>query len=74
MKSIATQIVKVIAVIFIFSIIYSLTAMYPDYGTSYNMGFSTGSTFIQMIKTLGTISLIVYGVRTMKGRTISSLD
>ena len=69
-----TQIFKVIAVIFIFSIIYSLTAMYPDYGSSYDMGFSTGTAFRRMIMILGIISLIVYGIRTIKGRAIKTLD
>ena len=69
-----TQIFKVIGVIFIFSIIYSLTAMYPDYGSSYDMGFSTGSVFRRMIQILGTISLIVYGIRTINGRAIKTLD
>ena len=69
-----TQFFNVIAVIFIFSIIYSLTAMYPDYGSSYEMGFSIGSAFIRMIKILGTISLIVYGIRTIKGRAIKTLE
>ncbi len=69
-----TQIFKVIGVIFIFSIIYSLTVMYPDYGSSYDMGFSTGSVFRRMIQILGTISLIVYGIRTINGRAIKTLD
>ncbi len=69
-----TQIFKVIGVIFIFSIIYSLTAMYPDYGSSYDIGFSTGSAFRHMIQILGTIGLIVYGIRTINGRAIKTLD
>lgn len=62
----ATQIFKVIAVIFIISIIYSLIVMYPDYGSSFEMGFSAGSAFGQSIKILGAIGLLAYGMRTIK--------
>jgi uncharacterized membrane protein (Fun14 family) len=70
----ATQIFKVIAVIFIISIIYSLTVMYPDFGSSFDMGFSAGSAFGQAIKILGAIGLLVYGIRTIKRRGIKTLD
>ncbi len=70
----ATQIFKVIAVIFIISIIYSLTVMYPDFGSSFDMGFSAGSAFGQAIKILGAIGLLTYGIRTIKRRGIKTLD
>jgi hypothetical protein len=70
----ASLIFKAIAVLLIISVIYSLTAMYPDYGSSYDMGFSAGSFFGQMIKVLGAIGLIAYGIRTIKRRGVKTLD
>jgi len=70
----ATLVLKIIAVIFIISIIYSLAVIYPVYGSSFDMGFSAGSTFGQMIKILGAIGLIAYGVRTIKRRGVKTLD
>jgi len=68
------MIFKVIAVLLIISVIYSLTVMYPDYGSSFDMGFSAGSAFGQMIKVLGAIGLIAYGIRTIKRRGVKTLD
>jgi|GEM_PF-4608408 uncharacterized membrane protein (Fun14 family) len=70
----ASMIFKVIAVLLIISVIYSLTVMYPDYGSSFDMGFSAGSAFGQMIKVLGAIGLIAYGIRTIKRRGVKTLD
>ena len=65
---------KIIAVIFIISVIYSLIVMYPDYGSSFEMGVSAGSVFGQAIKILGAIGLLAYGIRTIKRRGIKTLD
>ncbi len=70
----AALIFKAISVLFIISVIYSLTVMYPDYGSSFDMGFSAGSVFGQMIKVLGAIGLIAYGIRTIKRRGVKTLD
>jgi uncharacterized membrane protein (Fun14 family) len=48
--------------------------MYPDFGSSFDMGFSAGSAFGQAIKILGAIGLLVYGIRTIKRRGIKTLD
>jgi hypothetical protein len=74
MKNKTTQMFKVIAVIFIISIIYSLTALYPDYGPSFDIGYSAGSAFRQMIKFLGAIGLIAYGIKTIKRRGLKTLE
>lgn len=68
------QVFKVIAVMLIISIIYSLTAMYPDYGSSFDMGYSAGSAFGQMIKVLGAIGFIAYGIRTINRRGVNTLE
>jgi uncharacterized membrane protein (Fun14 family) len=73
-KKNAALIFKAIAVLFIISVTYSLTVMYPDYGSSFDMGFSAGSAFGQMIKVLGAIGLIAYGIRTIKRRGVKTLD
>jgi uncharacterized membrane protein (Fun14 family) len=70
----ANLIFKIAGVIFIISIIYSLTMMYPGYGSSFDIGFSAGSAFGQAIKILGAIGLIAYGIRTIKKRGIKTLD
>jgi putative Mn2+ efflux pump MntP len=74
MKNKTTQMFKVIAVMFIISIIYSLTAMYPDYGSSFDMGYSAGSAFGKMTRVLGAIGLIAYGIRTIKRRALNTLE
>lgn len=70
----ANLIFKIVVVIFILSIIYSLTVVYPDYGSSFDMGFSAGSAFGQAIKIWGAIGLIAYGIRTIKRPGIKTLD
>ncbi len=74
MKNKTTQMFKLIAVIFIISIIYSLTVMYPDYGSSFDIGYSAGSAFGKMIKFLGAIGLIAYGIKTIKRRELKTLE
>ena len=65
---------KVISVLLIISIIYSLATMYPNYGSSFDMGFSAGLAFGQAMKVLGTIGLISYGIKTIRKRGIKALD
>lgn len=73
-KSNSTQIFKVIAVIFIVSIIYALTIKYPDYNSSFDLGFATGSVFGQALKILGAIGLVAYGIKKIKRQGIKTLD
>ncbi len=68
------QFSKAIGLIFILCIIYSLITMYPNYSSSFDMGFSAGSAFGYAIKILGAIGLIVYGIRTIKKRRIKTLE
>jgi hypothetical protein len=64
---------KIVAVIFIISVAYTSISMYPNYGSSYDMGFSTGSAFVQSIKFLGRISLFVYVVKFIQVRGVNRL-
>ena len=75
MKNInADQIFKVLGVLFIISIVYTVITMYPHYGSSFDKGFSTGSAFGQAIKVLGAIGLITYGIRTIRRRGVKTLN
>jgi hypothetical protein len=65
---------KVISVMLIISIIYSLATMYPNYGSSFDMGLSAGLVFGHAIKVLGTIGLVSYGIRTIRKRGIKALN
>jgi hypothetical protein len=48
--------------------------MYPDYGSSFDIGYSAGSAFGQMIKLLGAIGFIAYGIKTIKRRGLKTLE
>lgn len=69
-----TQIFTILGLILIISIIYSLTAMYPNYDSAFDMGFSAGSFFGRALKILGVIGLITYGIRTIKRRGLKTLE
>ena len=70
----STQIIKIIALIFIVSNIYTLTAMYPNYDSSFDLGLSTGTAFGHALKILGAIGLIACGVKKIKNRGVKTLD
>jgi len=74
MSNKSEQFFKMIAVIFIISIIYSLTVTYPNYGSSFDMGFSAGSAFGQSLKVLGSFGLIAYAHKTLKKHGVKTLD
>jgi len=67
------QIVKIIALVFIISVVYTLIAIYPNYGSTYDIGYSTGTVFGETIKFLGTIGIIVYSIKLIKRRAVNRL-
>lgn len=70
----STQVFKIIALLFIVSFIYTLTSMYPNYGSSFDLGFSTGTAFGHALKILGAIGLIAYGVKKIKNHGVKRLN
>lgn len=54
----------------IISIIYSLTVKYPNYRSSFDMGFLAGLFFGNEIKILGTMGLVAYSIRTIKKKAL----
>jgi hypothetical protein len=69
-----TMFLKMIVVIFIMSLIITLTIKYPSFDSSYDLGYSTGLLFIQAIKVLGTIGLIVFAIRTIRTRGVRTIE
>ena len=55
----------IIGLIFFLSIIYSLIINFPDY-KSYEVGFTSGHIFSLTLKLIGSIGLIIYGLKTIK--------
>jgi hypothetical protein len=70
----SSQFFKIVSAIFIITIIYSSLIMYPNYGSSYNFGFSVGLTFGHTMKIVGTIGLFLFGILKIKNQGVKQFD
>lgn len=68
------KVVILLSVVYILSILYSLTYVDSFMTTSYNWGFVTGLAFGQALKILGAIGLITYGIHKIRRRGLKTLQ
>ena len=62
------QVFIILALIFAISFVYSLIATYPNYDSSYDIGYSTGNIFRDTLKFIGTLGVIAYCINMIKKR------
>lgn len=68
------KVVILLSVVYILSILYSLTYVDSFMTTYYNWGFVTGLAFGQALKILGAIGLITYGIHKIRRRGLKTLQ
>ena len=74
MKTKTDKVVILLSVVYILSILYSLTYVDSSTSSSYDWGFVTGFAFGQALKILGAIGLITYGIHKIRRRGLKTLQ
>jgi|JI8StandDraft_2_1071088.scaffolds.fasta_scaffold62962_2 hypothetical protein len=58
----------ILAIIFVISFVCSLIATYPNFDSSYDIGYTTGNIFRGTLKLIGSLVVIVYCINMIKRR------
>ena len=67
------KVVILLSVVYILSILYSMTYVDSATTSSYDWGSATGFAFGQAMKIIGAIGLITYGIQKIRKRGLKTL-